>query len=161
MQREPRKRRLTRPFDEIQAQKEQPKKKRTKLDKKRPNTEPWKPISLQPSPEVKSLIKEDNIPEYKPLIRVEFQPFERQLIDHNPLRLFMQYFGEKNLDIIVKSTNAKVPFDLKRYRKKYLMKGIEIHDFRLWRDVTRGEVLQYLGLRFYIITSIEIRRNDY
>lgn len=90
------------------------------------------------------------LPTYTPPVQVEFEGFRVNWPERDPFALFLRFLGEASLLALVDATNA---------RAASLM-GPAQQNTRSWSPVSRGELLCWLGLLFYMTNSMGGSRQD-
>jgi len=140
-------------FDELTDVAQQVCEVTVKTEKIRSPRKPLKPVAAQPAvgPSIGQLLS-DPLPTYHPPINVPLQPFQARIPPQNPLNTFLSLVGEPALKIIVDSTNSYA----RHHRFQPLQQGV-----RRWHNLTRNELLQWIGLLFYMGRHIEPPRADY
>jgi Transposase IS4 len=99
------------------------------------------PIVVEPLPSVTKPILSDPIPQFEPESRVPFDSMRPVIPCTDPLYLFLFLFGEQTLAAIVVSTNAYANFFTQKPHPRRP---------RPWHDLTRNELLQWIGTLFYM-----------
>ena len=107
--------------------------------------------AAEPPPPVVDKLLDQPIPQYSPPIQVPFEQMSILWIENDPFSLFIRFLGESSLLAIVDATNAKAASFV----------GPRQEFARTWTPLTRGELLCWLGLLFYMANHIQIRRHEY
>ena len=89
--------------------------------------------------------------DFSPSFSVPFESMRVLYIERDPFSLFLRLLGESSLLAIVEAANAKAQASMHPHQEFA----------RPWVPLTRGELLCWLGLLFYIANHIEIRRHEY
>ena len=89
--------------------------------------------------------------DFSPPFAVPFELMRVLWIERDPFSLFVRFLGEASLIAIVDATNAKAAAAMHPHQEFA----------RPWTPLSRGELLYWLGLLFYMANHIEVRRHDY
>jgi hypothetical protein len=140
-------------FDEIVHDAQQVSEITTKTARLRGEKRPLKAVKVEPAigPTIGELISAP-LPQYIPPINVPLVPFQAQLPRQGPLSLFLSFLGEPALRTVVENTNSYA----RNWRSKPLQKRA-----RPWHDLSRNELLRWIGLLFYMGRHTEPQRTDY
>jgi Transposase IS4 len=139
-------------YDDKLAQEEEViKKARLETSKKR-RAHPLQPVAVEKLPQPLQTAQQDPLPEFTPPFRIAYQSFCLRYTPYSPLSQFLYFFPMHCVDCIVENTNSYAshwrPQPLQKYTRK-------------WHDVTRQEILRYIGLLFYMGRHIEHDRESY
>ena len=110
-----------------------------------------------PSTDAPSLIHQlvhQQQPEFEPPIRTLPLSFKVLLKEREPIDLFMRLLGWTSLSTLVEQTNERAAREMVHAKR-------EASSPRSWWPVLRGEMLQWLGILFYIGRHIEKCRAVY
>ena len=127
------------------------KKKRLETAKKR-RTNPHIPVPVEPLPDSIQEAQSDPLPAFTPPFRIEYESFAYPFTLSSPLSIFMLFFSWACVDCIVENTNSYASNWRPRPLQKYARK---------WLDLTRHELLRYIGLLFYMGRHSEPSRELY
>ena len=105
----------------------------------------------EPPPRPVQTLLDAPIVEYSPPCRVSFTPIVQCWADTDPFSLFIRFLSEASLTAIVRATNAHATAEM----------GPRQRRAREWSPLTRGELLCWLGLLFYMANHTMTRRHEY
>jgi hypothetical protein len=135
-------------FDERETYNQPPPAKRTK----KKQVQVLETIAVKdPPPEPVQTLLDRAIVEYSPPHRVPFISIRQLWPEKDPFSLFIKFLGEESITAIVVATNTYAAY-LSRPRQQFA---------REWVLLTRGELLTWLGLLFYMGNHTMKRRHEY
>lgn len=119
-------------------------------NRKRSGNNPTNPIPTEKlSHELQTKLANPREP-YNPRFSVPYDEMKPKVSRRDPLQLFLYFFTEQCIATIVASTNIKATAE-----------GRDTQHPRPWKPLMRNELLQWIGLLFYMGRHNEMRRTDY
>ena len=92
------------------------------------------------------------LPSYEPFKRFPFEAWKPKIAKKSPLQILFHFLDEECIRIIVKGTNSYAASEQFQPQP---------HNARPWRPLSKGEFLQWLGLRLIMARTIEKSRASY